>query len=477
MSDYAPLKMLVDGSWLGAGGRPTQGVVNPATGKVIGQLPLASQEDLDRALSAAKRGFEVWRRVSPYDRSKVLRRTATLIRDKADQIAAILTQEQGKTLNEARLEVLVAADHFDWQAEEGRRTYGRIIPGRTDGQRLTVLHEPVGPVAAFTPWNFPANMPARKISTALAAGCSCIIKPAEETPATAIAIAHAAQEAGLPAGVLNVVFGEPSEVSKHLISSPIIKKISFTGSTAVGRLLAGLAATGLKKATMELGGHAPVLVCEDVDIEKVAELSVQAKFRNAGQVCISPTRFYVHESIQDRFATRFAEIASKMNVGNGLATNIQMGPTANDRRQAAMESFVTDAVRRGGVLTTGGNRIGKEGFFWSPTVLRDVPIDANVMNAEPFGPIAIINAFSKLEEAIEQANSLPYGLAAYAFSKSEKTVRVITDGIETGLVGVNSFNVSLPETPFGGVKDSGYGSEGGIEGLQGHLTTKFISQA
>jgi succinate-semialdehyde dehydrogenase / glutarate-semialdehyde dehydrogenase len=476
MAEYDKLALLIDGQWLSAGGRTEQPVINPATGETIGTLPHASKGDLDRALEAAKRGFETWRAVSPYDRAKLLRRAADIIRERRDHIATQLTLEQGKPLSESRVEVGSAADLFDWNADEGRRGYGRLIPPRTQGHRQMVIREPVGPVAAFTPWNFPINLPARKISSALAAGCSCIIKPAEETPGAALALARAVMDAGVPAGVLNVVFGVPTEVSAHLIASPIIRKITFTGSTAVGKLLAKLAAEGVKRATMELGGHAPVVVFEDADPDKVAELSVASKFRNAGQVCVSPTRFYVHESIHERFVNRFTELARHLPVGPGLAATSKMGPCANPRRVEAMESFIADARDRGARMTVGGGRIGNEGWFWQPTVLADVPNDAKIMNIEPFGPVAVINRFQGFDDVIAQANRLPYGLASYAFTESERTATAVGDALDSGMVGINTFQITVPETPFGGVKESGYGSEGGIEGLDGYLTTKFISQ-
>ena len=477
MTTYNPISMLIDGEWIAPGDRATQPIFNPATGAQIGVLPHATTADLDRALDAARRGFEVWRKVSAYDRAGYLRKVASLIRERAADIAAQLTLEQGKPLAESKAEVLVAADHFDWHAEECRRTYGRVIPGRQQDQRLLVLHEPVGPVAAFTPWNFPANMPGRKISTALAAGCSCILKPAEETPATALALAQAVMDAGIPPGVLNVVLGVPAMISEYLIASPVIRKITFTGSTAVGKLLAGHAAKGVKRATMELGGHAPVIVFDDVDVEAVAALSAAAKYRNAGQVCIAPTRFYVHESIQERFAHRFGEIAEAMRVGDGMESSTQMGPCANIRRPDAMAGFVEDARRHGAELVAGGERIGNEGYFWRPTVLKDVPEDSRIMNVEPFGPIAIVNRFRDFDEVVEKANRLPYGLSAYAFTQSEKRATRVANAVEAGLVGINNFNISWSETPFGGVKESGYGSEGGIEGLEGYFTTKFVSQA
>lgn len=476
MSEYVAPALLIDGEWIIGGGRVEQPVINPATEEVIGRVTHANPADLDRALEAAERSFKTWRQVSPFERSKILRRAAQLLRDRSEHIAVQMVLEQGKVLTEAMGEVLNAADIFDWSAEEGRRTYGRIIPGRVPGQRLSVLLEPIGPVAAFTPWNFPFGIAARKISASLAAGCSCIIKAAEETPGSAVALARAVQDAGAPAGVLNLVFGVPSEVSSHLIASPIIRKITFTGSTAVGKLLARAASDNLTPTTLELGGHAPVIVFEDADVERAAEMSVAGKFFNAGQVCVSPTRFYVHESVHDRFVDRFVEVARNLKVGSGLTTGTQMGPTANPRRLEAMEQLVGDAEQRGGTVRTGGKRHGNQGFFWNPTVLTDVDDNADIMNQEPFGPVAMINRFASFDEAVQKANRLSYGLAAYGFTRSDQLARGISEAIESGSVAINSFQVSLPETPFGGVKESGYGLEGGIEGLQAYMNTKFVNQ-
>jgi succinate-semialdehyde dehydrogenase / glutarate-semialdehyde dehydrogenase len=475
-AQYDKLHLYIDGEWLGPQGRKTGNVVNPATGETIGTLPHASKADLDRALDAAQRGFQTWRKVSPNERAKVLRKAAELIRERADHIATVMTMEEGKTIGESKMEVLGSAEVFEWMAEECRRSYGRVIPSRSPGHRQMVIREPVGPVAAFAPWNFPAVTPARKIAASLAAGCSCICKPAEETPATALAIAKALEDAGLPKGVLSIVFGVPSEVSTHLIASPIIRKISFTGSTVVGKLLAKLAADGVKRATMELGGHAPVVIFDDVDPEKVAGMAVAAKYRNAGQVCISPTRFYVQENVHDRFVAKFAELAAAMPVGDGLDAKNKMGPLANARRIDAMEQIIGDAKDHGAKVKTGGERIGNAGYFWQPTVLSDVTNDSKIMNVEPFGPVAAMVRFKKFDEVVEQANRLPYGLASYAFTGSAAQATAIGDALESGLVGVNTFGVTVAETPFGGVKESGYGSEGGSEGLDAYLQVKFISQ-
>jgi len=473
---YAELQLYIDGTWLDGNGRKGEDVINPATEKPLARLPHASATDLDRALEAAARGFAVWRATSAYDRAKVMRKAADLIRERHDAIAKILVQEQGKIYAEARAEVITSADIIDWYAEEGRRSYGRIVPGRAKGTRQLVVQEPVGIVAAFTPWNFPILTPARKIGGALAAGCALILKASEETPGTCIEMVRCFADAGLPAGVLNLVFGVPAEVSEHLLAKDAVRKISFTGSIPVGKHLAMLAAKGMKRTTMELGGHSPVVVFADADPEKAADTIAAFKYRNAGQVCISPTRFYVQEQVYKKFLTRFTDYATSIKLGDGLEQGVTMGPMANARRIDAMEMFVNDATGRGGKIVTGGKRRGNQGFFYEPTIVTDVPDDAKVMKEEPFGPIAPIVTFKSFDEVVERANSLPYGLAAYAFTSSNATAAAIGEAIESGMVGVNSVTVSTPETPFGGVKESGHGSEGGIEGLGAYLNTKFISQ-
>jgi succinate-semialdehyde dehydrogenase/glutarate-semialdehyde dehydrogenase len=432
---------------------------------------------LDNALDAAARAFPVWRALAPLDRGRILKRAADLLRERSEALARIATLEEGKTLAEARFEVGLAANTLEWYAEEGRRAYGRVLPQRTAGVRMTVVKEPVGPVAAFTPWNFPLGNPARKIGAALAAGCPCILKPAEEAPASALGVARALDDAGLPKGVLSIVFGVPADISAYLITSPVIRKVSFTGSVAVGKQLMKLASEGMKRTTMELGGHAPVLVFEDVDVDEVLDLSIVAKYRNAGQICVSPTRYYVHERIYARFVEGFAERAKALPVGDGLIEQNRMGPLCHPRRVAAMETFIPEAIERGAVLRAGGRRRQGPGLFWEPTVLADVPEHARIMNEEPFGPVALLRPFATFDEAIQRANRLPYGLAAFAFTRSARNVNLLGEQIEAGLIGLNSYAISVPESPFGGVKESGHGSEEGIEGLEACLVTKFITQA
>jgi succinate-semialdehyde dehydrogenase/glutarate-semialdehyde dehydrogenase len=474
---YPDVLLFIDGGWCtGAKGRSLP-VLNPATGEAIGKVPVAETADLDRALAAAERGFAAWRKVSAFERYKLMRKAADILRSRADDIARTMTLEQGKPFAEAKGETLAGGDIIDWFAEEGRRAYGRVIPARAEGIYQLVVKEPVGPVAAFTPWNFPINQAVRKISGALAAGCSVILKGPEETPGSCAALVQAYVDAGLPAGALNLVYGVPAEISEYLIPHPVIRKISFTGSTAVGKHLAMLAGQHMKRVTMELGGHAPAIVFDDADLDVAAKVLSANKFRNAGQVCVSPTRFLVHEKVYGPFVDKFVAAAKAVKVGDGLEKDTRMGPLANARRIEAMEAFVADAVAKGAKVETGGKRIGNKGFFFEPTVLTEVPKDARLMNEEPFGPIAPITPFKDYESVVAEANRLPYGLAAYAYTRSAKTAAAIGAAVESGMVSINHHGLALPETPFGGVKDSGYGSEGGSEAIEAYLNTKFITQA
>lgn len=475
--DALKLNLYINGEWLGGSGRHAEPVLDPATGATLGLLPHASGDDLQHAVDSAHAAFPGWRDTSPLARSAILRKAATLLRERLEPIARQMSLEQGKTIHESRIEVHVSAEMFDWAAEEGRRTYGRLIPAREPGWRQVVSMEPVGVTAAFTPWNFPAMIPARKIGSALAAGCTCIIKPAEETPASALALARALHDAGLPKGVLNVVFGVPAEVSATLIASPRVRKVSFTGSVAVGRHIAGLAAQGIKPVTLELGGHAPVLVFDDVDVAQVVRMAVATKFRNAGQVCISPTRFFVHHRIHDEFVERLGKAAAAIKVGPGIDEASQMGALANPRRVQAMRALIDDARSRGAQVVTGGQAGQGDGFFFEPTVLAGLHADARVLHDEPFGPLALAVPFQDDDQALAQANALPFGLAAYAFTADADRIIRVGNGIESGMVGLNTFMIATSETPFGGVKDSGYGSEGGIEGVAAYLTPKYIAQA
>ncbi len=471
----ADLALYINGSWKSSEGRDMFPVIDPALGETIAEVPLASPADLDEALGAADKGFVLWRATPVEQRAAVLRKTADLLRERADAIARLLTLEQGKPLAEARAEVVGSAALFDWCAAEAVRIYGRVLV-RPTGQRSMINKQPIGPVAAFSPWNFPISLMAKKIASALAVGCSVIAKPPEETPGCTGALVRCLADAGLPAGVVQLVHGVPDAVSRHLLASPVIRKVSFTGSVPVGRHLMRLAADGLKRVTMELGGHAPVLVFGDCNLEKTLDMVVAQKFRNAGQVCVSPTRFYVQESIYQRFVDGFAARTQAVTTGHGLDADTTMGPLANVRRPGAIEALVEDAAAKGARVMAGGKR-GNAGYFFQPTLLADVPDSADIMSNEPFGPVAVAAPFSTLEDAVTKANRLPFGLAAFAFTEGLRTANLVGDAIEAGMVGINTFAIAGPDTPFGGIKDSGFGSEGGIEGMDSYLVTKAIHMA
>ncbi|HSV55368.1 MAG TPA: NAD-dependent succinate-semialdehyde dehydrogenase [Burkholderiaceae bacterium] len=473
---YPNTQLFINGQWQDAAEGKSLAVFNPATGKEIGRVASASIADLDRALLAAQAGFEKWRDMPAIERNKIMRKAAGLMRERAEAIGKLLTQEQGKPLVEAKGEAMAAADIIEWFADEGLRVYGRIVPSRGNlAVRQMVLKDPVGPVAAFTPWNFPINQVVRKLAAALSTGCSMIVKAPEETPAAPAELIRAFADAGLPAGVLGLVYGNPAEISSYLIAHPIIRKITFTGSTPVGKQLAALAGQHMKRVTMELGGHAPVIVAEDADIAVAVKSAGAAKFRNAGQVCISPTRFLVHESITKDFAAALVKHAQGLKVGNGADEGVQMGPLANPRRVTAMAEFTNDAVKHGATVALGGERIGDTGNFWQPTVLTDVPLEAKVFNDEPFGPMAAIRSFNTLEEAISEANRLPFGLAGYAFTRSLKNADLLARRVEVGMLWVNMPAMPSAEMPFGGIKDSGYGSEGGPEAMEAYLNSRAVA--
>ena len=476
-TNYPDTHLFLNGEWREAAAKESLEIINPATEEVIGKVSHARKEDLDIALNAAESAFNSWKNVSAYERSKILRKAADIVRSKADQIATLMTMEQGKPLIEAKMETMGAADSIDWYAEEGRRAYGRIIPSRApQGVYQFVFKEPVGVVAAFTPWNFPLNQVVKKVAAAFAAGCTAIVKGPEETPASVAELIKAFDEAGMPKGSINLVYGIPAEISEYLIAHPIVRKVTFTGSTAVGKLLASQAGTHMKRVTMELGGHSPAIVCEDADVKAAVKILSANKFRNAGQVCISPTRFLVHDSVYEEFVDGFVKQAESLNVGNGLDEGVKMGPLAHDRRLTAIEGFVADAVENGAKVLTGGKRKGNKGYFFEPTVMTNVSNEARIMNEEPFGPLAPINSFSSIDEVVEESNRLNYGLAAYAYTNSAKTAQDLGQAIESGQVSINHHGLGLVDTPFGGVKDSGYGSEGGPEGLDAYMTTKLVSQ-
>ncbi|WP_416412129.1 NAD-dependent succinate-semialdehyde dehydrogenase [Pantoea sp. App145] len=473
---YDPLYLFINGTWLAADHRDTAPVVNPANGAVLGRLPLATAADLALALDVAQDSFNVWRHTVPAERARIMKRAADLMRERAEHIATQMTLEEGKPLTESRDEVQRAAEYFEWFAEEARRIDGRVVPANRPGVQQLVKRQAIGPVAAFTPWNFPAITPARKLSAALAAGCSVILKPGEESPSTALALARCLDDAGLPKGVLQIVFGVPDQVSSQLIASPIIRKVAFTGSVPIGRLLSERAAAGVKPITLELGGHGPVLVFADADIDAAATGGAANRFRGTGQICISSTRFLIQRPAYERFVATFVAATEQLVIGDGMAVETQVGPLANQRQLEKMESLVADAVAQGAKVLTGGKRIPGPGYFFAPTVLADVPMSARIMHEEPFGPIAVMLPFDTLEDGLAEANRLPYALSAYAFTRDARTAIDVGDGLEAGMIGINQYRIIATELPFGGMKESGHGSEGGSEGIGHYLTNKFISQ-
>ncbi len=468
------LGSLIEGQSAEGEGRRDQPVVNPATEEVVAVVSLANVDDMDRAITASVRGFEAWKTRSALERGRTMAAVAAAIRAETEHLATLLTTEQGKTLAEARGEVGATADAFEWLGEEGKRVYGRIVAARVPGLEQKVQLEPVGPVAAFSPWNYPLALAARKVAQALAAGCSIILKPAEEAPGAVERMVRICHACGVPASTVQLLFGVPAEISARLIASSAIRKVSFTGSIAVGKLLGAMAGAHLKKVTFELGGHSPVIVMPDADLKPVVQASLANKFRNAGQVCIAPGRFFLHEDIHDAFLDAFVAGAQALKVGNGMDIETQMGPLIDERRLPVMQGFVDDVLRRGGRLACGGARLKGRGWLWSPTILADVPLDARIMCEEPFGPVAPFTRFRDLGDAIAAANGVEYGLAGYAFTACRHGIRRIREELQVGMLGINTYSVSAPEMPFTGIKDSGLGQAMGREGLAEHLNIKSI---
>ena len=475
MPSYPDVQLFINGQWRDGAEGKTLPIIDPATEEEIGRLAHATRPDLDAALESAEKGFEIWRNTSVFERYQIMRKAAQLLRERKDDIAWLMTRDQGKPLVQSAMEIGVGADTIDWFAEEARRTYGQVIPPRAPGVTQMTMKLPVGVVAAFTPWNFPVNQIVRKLSAALATGCSIIVKAPEETPASPAELIRVFQDAGVPDGVVNLVYGIPAEISEYLIPHPVVRKISFTGSTPVGKHLAALAGQHMKRATMELGGHAPVLVFDDADVENAINVMAPTKLRNAGQVCVSPTRFLVQENAAEKFVDGFVAAMESAKIGNGLDPDTEVGPLANERRIPAMEAMIADATSKGADLVTGGERVGNQGYFFQPTVLRNVSPDATAMNDEPFGPMALINTFKTYDEAISEANRLPFGLAAYAFTSSAETLQKLGREVESGMLTVNHVGLALPEVPFGGIQDSGYGTEGGSDAVEPYLETRFVT--
>ncbi|MCH4248178.1 MAG: NAD-dependent succinate-semialdehyde dehydrogenase [Acinetobacter populi] len=474
---YPNTQLYINGQWKDALDHTTLDVINPADETTIGSVAKASVADLDLALEAAAQGFDVWKNTPASKRSKIMQKAAQNLRERADAIAKIMTLEQGKPLAQAKAETLGAADTIDWFAGEALRAYGHIVPPRAIDVQSLVVKSPVGVVAAFTPWNFPLNQVVRKLSAALAAGCSIIIKGPEDTPASPAQLIHAFHDAGVPKGVINLVYGVPSEISEYLIPHPIVKKISFTGSTPVGKQLASLAGLHMKKVTMELGGHAPVLIFKDADLDTAAKEIVAAKFRNAGQVCIAPTRFIIAREVYEQFTQKLVDQIQQLKVANGLEEGTDIGPMIHARGFKNIQRLIEDAITKGAKLCFGGKALDGKGFFMQPTILKDVPLEADCMSNEPFGPLILCIPFDHYEEAIQEANRLPYGLAAYAYSESNKTCMALGRDIQAGMLTINYIGLSVPELPFGGVNDSGYGSEGGSEAIEAYLNTRLVTIA
>ncbi|HTR00160.1 MAG TPA: NAD-dependent succinate-semialdehyde dehydrogenase [Candidatus Acidoferrum sp.] len=474
---YPELQLFIDGEWISKGSRKSEPVLNPATGEVLGHLPHATTADLDRALAAAEKGFKTWSSLMPEKRGEILRKAAELLKERGEQITRVASMESGKVIAQSRIELHMATEVLEWYAEEGRRAYGRLLPQRQPGTRLQVIKQPIGPVAAFTPWNFPQGNPARKLGAALGAGCSCVLKAAEDTPASAILMAKALQEAGVPDGTVNLVFGVPSEVCPYILRSGVVRALTFTGSIPIGKELMKICAERMIRTTMELGGHGPVLVFDDVNLDQVLDMCVTAKCRNGGQVCVSPTRYYIHASIYDKFVKGYVDRINKVKVGNPLDESNGMGPLIHARRREAVHALIQDAVaNHGAKLHTGGEAIAGPGFFYKPTVLSDIPNSARIMNEEPFGPVALLNPFTDFDAVVKEANRLPYGLAAFAFTENGKRLKLLGEQLEAGMLGLNTFAISVPESPFGGIKESGHGSEEGIEGLEACMITKYIAE-
>ncbi|WP_412058827.1 NAD-dependent succinate-semialdehyde dehydrogenase [Bartonella sp. DGB2] len=475
--DYPDTRLLINNEWRNGSNNETINVIDPATEEIIGTVACASKDDLEEIATSLAEGFIVWRDMGALARSQIMRKAAALLRERSAIIAWLMTREAGKPLAQANLEIMNSADTIEWFAEEGRRVYGQIVPARTPNISQRVIKLPIGPTAAFTPWNFPISQIARKLGAALAAGCSMVVKAPEETPASPAAFIQCFIDAGLPKGVVALVFGIPTQISEFFIPHPVIEKISFTGSTNIGKHLASLIGRSMKRSTMELGGHAPVLVFPDADLDQAVNVMIAAKFRNAGQVCVSPTRFLIHDSIYDTYLDKFTQACAALKVGVGLAPETDMGPLANARRIPALEAMIQDAVDKGGRLHFGGTRLGNKGYFFAPTILCDVPTHAILMNEEPFGPLALINRFKKLDEAISEGNRLRYGLASYAFTNCAKTIHQLTMHLNAGMLTINHNGLGIPEVPFGGIKDSGYGTEGGSEAIQPYMDLKYVSLA
>jgi succinate-semialdehyde dehydrogenase / glutarate-semialdehyde dehydrogenase len=472
-----PSRMYIDGQWVDAPDGKTLAVINPADESTLTRVAYGTRAEAERAIDAAARAFPTWKGVSVYERAKILKRTAELMRERADRIARALTQEQGKPLPEAKAEVLHSADTFEWFAEEGKRAYGRIIPPSNIAKRHYAIKHPVGVVGTITPWNFPAALPSRKIAPALAVGCTVVSRPADQTPLTLMLIFECLDEAGVPPGVANLVIAPSRQVADAFFEHPAVQKISFTGSTEVGKQLIRRSADGVKRLSLELGGHAPFIVFPDADVAQVAQAAVIGKFRNNGQVCIAPSRFYVHERISKDFTEAAVALTRGLELGNGLDDGVQVGPMFEASAIEKTAGLVDDARARGGQILTGGGRSTRfeRGYWFEPTIIREIKGDMRIMTEEPFAPVMPLLDFAKLDDVIAAANDTPYGLAAYVFTNDLTIATRMAEGLEAGIIGINDPVPATPQCPFGGMKQSGLGRELGHEGLDAYLETKYVS--
>lgn len=476
-STAATHRMYIDGKWTDAGDGRTLGVINPANEEIIAQMAFGSRADCRRALEAAAKAMPAWMKLTAFDRAKILKKTAELMRERADALAKMLTMEQGKPVPEAKAEVLHSADTFEWFAEEGKRAYGQLIPNSVPGKKHVTLKHPVGVVGAISPWNFPITLQARKLAPALAAGCTIVCKPASQTPLSLVGVFECLIDAGLPAGVANLVTGPAQDIADEFLENSICRKISFTGSTEVGKQLMRGAADQVKRLSLELGGHAPFIVFPDADPELGAKLAVTGKFRNNGQVCIAPSRFYVHKDVEKKFTEAAVEFAKQLKLGNGLDAGVEVGPMFEKKAMESTQSLVDDARQRGAKILTGGKRSDRfgKGYFYEPTVLTSLPGDTRMLTEEPFAPVMPLLDFSKLDDVIRAANNTRYGLAAYVFTNDLTIAWRMAEGLEAGIIGINDPVPAAPQCPFGGMKESGLGRELAHEGLEAYLETKYVS--
>jgi succinate-semialdehyde dehydrogenase/glutarate-semialdehyde dehydrogenase len=476
--DRAPLALYIGGEWRAASGGGTLAVEDPSTGETVAEVPDCTPEDALAALTAAEEAQAAWRASAPRDRGEILRGAYELLSERTEDLALLMTLEMGKPVAESRAEIAYAAEFLRWFSEEAVRVHGRYMTNTTGSGRILTMRQPVGPCVFVTPWNFPTAMGTRKIAPAIAAGCTMVVKPAQQTPLSMLALAKVLEDAGLPGGVLNVITAHRSgAVIEPLLKDARTRKLSFTGSTEVGRALIAQSAQQILRVSMELGGNAPFLVFEDADLDAAVEGALTAKLRNVGEACTAANRFHVHESLADEFARRLAERMSALKLGRGSEHGVDVGPLIDERQREIVRELVSDAVGQGARVLTGGEALDGPGYFYAPTVIADVPSSARVLSEEIFGPVAPVATFSSEREAIAAANATEFGLVAYLYTRELQRALRVSEALEVGMVGLNQGIVSNPAAPFGGVKQSGYGREGGFEGIQEYLETKYVALA